>query len=134
MEKPKEFGVCYILAEPLQVLPYRLFLTGLIMPVSLSLWGCTCKELSGRGEASLLRSVLSRDEEVPSALLSSSDLPSLFCILLSILKNMSSPVSTDVKKEGGVSFAEGVESIGGWVRRAGGAEGGCICLQMHLAL
>jgi len=114
------------------VLPYRFFLTGLIMPVSLSLWGCTCKELSSRRRP--LRSALSRDEEVPSALLFSSDLPSLFYSLLGILKNMSSQVSTDVKKGGGVSFAEGAESVGGWVRRAGGAEGrGCICLQMHLA-
>jgi hypothetical protein len=75
-----------------------------------------------------------QDEEVPSALLSSSDLPSLFCILLGILKNMSSQVSINVKKGGGVSLAEGADGVGGWIRRVGGAEGrGCICLQMHLA-
>lgn len=34
-------------------------------------------------------------------------LPFLFCFLLDILKNMSSQVSIDVKRRGGVSFAEG---------------------------
>jgi hypothetical protein len=34
LKKPREFDVCYILAEPLQVLPYRYRLTGLIIPVS----------------------------------------------------------------------------------------------------
>ena len=35
----------------LQVLPYRYRFTGLIMPVSLSLWGSTCKGLVERGHA-----------------------------------------------------------------------------------
>ncbi len=37
LKKPREFDVCYILAEPLQVLPYRFFLTDVIIPVSESL-------------------------------------------------------------------------------------------------
>ncbi len=32
---------------------------------------------------------------------------------------MSSLVSTDVKRGGGISFAEGAESVGGWMRRGG---------------
>jgi hypothetical protein len=69
---------------------------------------------------------------VPSALLFSSDLPSLFCLLLGILKNISSQVSIDVKKEDGVSFAEGVDGVGGWMRRAGGAEEQWGCGWPHL--
>jgi hypothetical protein len=67
-----------------------------------------------------------------SAFLFSSDLPSLFYSLLGILKNMSSPVSTDVKKGGDVSFAEGADGVGGWMRRVGGAEEQWGCLWLHL--
>ncbi len=136
MKKPREFGACPLSTEPLQVLTRRDRLTGLIRPVSQILWGNTCKELFGRGRPLPLRSALSRDEEVPSALLFSSDLPSFFCLLLGILKNMSSLVSIDVKRGGGISFAEGADGVGGWVRRAGalrcsgGAADGRICLRL----
>jgi hypothetical protein len=59
---------------------------------------------------------------VPSALLFSSDPPFLFCFLLGILKNMSSPVSIDIKEGAASLSAEGADGVGGWMRRAGGAE------------
>jgi hypothetical protein len=34
LKKPREFDVCYILVEPLQILPYKFFLTGVIISVS----------------------------------------------------------------------------------------------------
>jgi len=45
---------------------------------------------------------------------------------------MSSPVSTDVKREGGISFAEGADGVGGWIRRARGAEEQWGCGWSHL--
>jgi hypothetical protein len=52
-----------------------------------------------------------------SAFLFSSDLPSLFYSLLGILKNMSSPVSTDVKEGWRLFLLKRVKGVGGWVRR-----------------
>jgi hypothetical protein len=128
LEKPKEFGICY---TRLQVFAHRYRLTGLIRPVRKYLLGSTCNESFGR--------LARRQNAAPGWRdLSPSDASSFFCFLLGILKNMSSLFSTDVKRRGGISFAEGADGVGGWVRRAGGAEvqwgcgrgRGCICLHL----
>jgi hypothetical protein len=85
------------------------------MPVRKYLLGSTCNGPFGR--------LARRQNAAPGwGGLSPSDPSSFFYLLLGILKNMSSSVSIDVKKGGDVSFAKGAESVGGWVRRAGGAE------------